>query len=1039
MSKPTFAVVRLTFAVACCGYVSLSAQSPDLGQYEHTAWTVRDGAPGGVRDLAQGTDGVLWIASERGLFQFDGIRFERFEPPPGQTLSPHAPLVLLALPDTSLWIGHFTAGVTVIHQGKIVSYGTDDGLPGGAVTAIARDSSGTMWAATSRGLARLVGRRWEEMDTAAGYPGGYTEPVFVDGSGSVWAAAGPEIYVLPRGAARFEKRELSGVGHPRADVDVLAPAPDGSVWAIYRSYGVFPLADGRGGPPPPRSLAYPDSGIYALAWSRDHPAVAIGTSGRLVRLWLSPLGGTATKVEAGPPRAITIPFSRSAGMSGNLVVAARYDREGSLWVATPTGIDQFRETKLTPIIPPGVLEAAGVAPDTNGMVWVAARRGTPAALLTVADRIIPRLDAPPTLTCIYRDLRGDLWVGGRGLWERKGVGFTPVALPVPPGTAADGREIQAVARERDGGLWVAITFNVGVFRRRPGRGWELFGVEQGLDRSVANVITTDSSGRTWLGYQRGALVLVVGDSVRVFAAEQGLNVGRVLAISVYGDRVWIGGQSGVAAFDSHQASGSGRPIFIPLTPAGEPLRGVSGIVQTTEGELWLNGADGVTRIPAAEVDRALAEPGDEIRYERFDYRDGIEPPAQQVRPLPSAAAGTDGRIWFASAGGVVWVDPRRVRRNPVPPPVHLRALTAGGQSYFAGNSAGDTVRLPPRTSALGVAYTAYSLAVPDRVRFKYRLEGLDTTWQDAGGRREAFFTNLPPGRYRFNVIASNDDGVWNTAGASLAFTIAPAWNQTWWFLALVALTLLATPALAAVAWQRRRARLAAAHAQARFDAMLAERTRVARELHDTLLGGMAGVAMQLDIGARRLAAGDNTSVIADLLSTLASQARYVLAETRKVVGAMRASPQPQLVHEQLAGAVQRTFSGTEVEAHLTQSGTERSYPATLEAEIVSIAGEALANARNHSGCRTVWVICDSGPRELRVGVRDDGCGFDPAQAPPSGHWGLIGMRERAASIGARLTVTSAPGAGTEVVLVLPQRSGWSALWSRLVRRNSLPQ
>jgi signal transduction histidine kinase len=476
-----------------------------------------------------------------------------------------------------------------------------------------------------------------------------------------------------------------------------------------------------------------------------------------------------------------------------------------------------------------------------------------------------------------------------------------------------------------------------------------------------------------------------------------------------------------------------------LTPAGEPLRGVSGIVQTTEGELWLNGADGVTRIPAAEVDRALAEPGDEIRYERFDYRDGIEPPAQQVRPLPSAAAGTDGRIWFASAGGVVWVDPRRVRRNPVPPPVHLRALTAGGQSYFAGNSAGDTVRLPPRTSALGVAYTAYSLAVPDRVRFKYRLEGLDTTWQDAGGRREAFFTNLPPGRYRFNVIASNDDGVWNTAGASLAFTIAPAWNQTWWFLALVALTLLATPALAAVAWQRRRARLAAAHAQARFDAMLAERTRVARELHDTLLGGMAGVAMQLDIGARRLAAGDNTSVIADLLSTLASQARYVLAETRKVVGAMRASPQPQLVHEQLAGAVQRTFSGTEVEAHLTQSGTERSYPATLEAEIVSIAGEALANARNHSGCRTVWVICDSGPRELRVGVRDDGCGFDPAQAPPSGHWGLIGMRERAASIGARLTVTSAPGAGTEVVLVLPQRSGWSALWSRLVRRNSLPQ
>ena len=200
-----------------------------------------------------------------------------------------------------------------------------------------------------------------------------------------------------------------------------------------------------------------------------------------------------------------------------------------------------------------------------------------------------------------------------------------------------------------------------------------------------------------------------------------------------------------------------------------------------------------------------------------------------------------------------------------------------------------------------MAYTAYSLAVPDRVRFKYRLEGLDTTWQDAGGRREAFFTNLPPGRYRFHVIASNDDGVWNTAGASLAFTIEPAWNQTWWFFGLVALALVATPALAAVAWQRRRARLAAERTQARFEAILAERTRVARELHDTLLGGMAGVVLQLDAGAGRVAAGDsNTAAVANLLSTLGSQARQALAETRQFVVAMRTSSDARLLHEQLA-------------------------------------------------------------------------------------------------------------------------------------------
>jgi signal transduction histidine kinase/ligand-binding sensor domain-containing protein len=1027
-------LVRIACAMTCCPCAPLAAQVLDLAQYAHTVWRVQDGAPGGIRNLAQGADGVLWIASGRGLFQFDGVRFERFEPPPGQTLLAHAPNVLLALPDTSLWIGHLTAGVSVFHRGRVLTYGTEDGLPGGAVTAIARDSGGTMWVATSRGLARLVGGRWEAIDTVVGYPGGYTEPVLVDGSGSVWAVAGDGIYVLPRGAARFQKRKSTGVGRSDGELDLVA-APDGSVWAVHRSFGVFPVADARGEVPQSRTIAYPDTGIYSLTWSRDNPAVAVGTSGRLVRLTLSTLGGgEAGTPETGSPKALTIPFSRSAGMSGNLIVAALYDREGSLWIGTLTGIDRFRETKLTPIAPLGYLELAAVAPDTSGTAWVATRRGPPAALLRVGDHLVPRLDAPPMLTCIYRDLRGGLWIGGVGLWERKGDAFAPVPLPpVQPTGSAFEREIQAVARERDGGLWVAIAFNEGVFRRRPGRGWERFGAPRLADRSPANVITTDSSGRTWLGYQRGELALVVGDSVRVFAAEEGLDVGRVLAISVYGDRVWIGGESGVAAFDADQVSGPARPVFIPLTLAGEPLRGVSGIIQTAKGELWLNGADGVTRIPAAEVRRALSEPGYQVRYERLDYRDGIEPPAQQVRPLPSAAAGTDGRIWFASSGGVAWVDPHRVRRNPVPPPVQLRALTAGGRRYFAGQSATDTVRLPPRTSALGVAYTAYSLAVPDRVRFKYQLEGLDTAWQDAGGRREAFFTNLPPGRYRFHVIASNDDGVWNTAGASLAFTIAPAWNQTWWFLALVALTLVATPALAAVAWQRRRARLAAERTRVRFEAMLAERTRVARELHDTLLGGMAGVALQLDAGARRLAAGDSsTPAMADLLSTLASQARNTLTETRKSVGAMR-TPHTQLLHEQLASAAQRTCSGTEIVVHLTQTGTERAYPATLEAEIVSIAGEAMANARNHSGCRTLWVICDYGSRELRVGVRDDGRGFNPSRGTPVGHWGLIGMRERAASIGATLTVTSAPGAGSEVVLVLPERSSWSALWNRLFR------
>jgi signal transduction histidine kinase len=276
--------------------------------------------------------------------------------------------------------------------------------------------------------------------------------------------------------------------------------------------------------------------------------------------------------------------------------------------------------------------------------------------------------------------------------------------------------------------------------------------------------------------------------------------------------------------------------------------------------------------------------------------------------------------------------------------------------------------------------------------------------------------------------------VWNTEGASLAFTIAPAWNQTWWFFGLAALTMVATPAVLAVAWQRRRARLAAERTRVRFEAILAERTRLARELHDTVLGGMAGVVLQMDAGARRLAKDDNSAAgISELLSSLGSQTRLVMAEARQSVVAMRASPGARLLHEQLAAVAQRTFGETEVVVNLETAGSSRPYPPGVEAEILSVAGEAMTNARRHSDCRTVWVTCGYGRTELRVGVRDDGRGFDASQGSPMGHLGILGMRERAASIGATLTVTSAPSSGTEVVLVLPVRSGWSAPWIRLFR------
>ena len=438
---------------------------------------------------------------------------------------------------------------------------------------------------------------------------------------------------------------------------------------------------------------------------------------------------------------------------------------------------------------------------------------------------------------------------------------------------------------------------------------------------------------------------------------------------------------------------------------------MSGVVETADGELWLNGADGVTRIAAAEVRRALTEPGYRARYERLDYRDGIEPPAPQIRPLPSAVAGTDGRIWFTSAGGVSWVDPRRIRRNAVPPPVQLRALTVGGRRYLAGDMAGDTIRLPPRTTAVSVAYTAYSLAVPERVRFKYRLEGLDTTWQDAGGRREAFYTNLQPGRYGFRVIAANDDGVWNEAGAALSFRVLPAWYQTAWSRAFVVLLVGGLGAAAAVLVQRSRHLRSQAALKAQYEATLAERARIAQELHDTLLQGFAGVTLQLKTA--ELALPEQPDVAAETIMRVQQLARDSLREARERVWDMRetdlGSDDLPAALETIAG--ERT-SGSGIEVAVSTTGQRRRLTRSVEDAAFRIGREAVVNAVRHAEASRIEIHVDFGATRLRLEVRDDGRGFTPEQAEEArrrGHFGLSGARERATRMGGAATCSPDPG------------------------------
>jgi signal transduction histidine kinase len=435
-------------------------------------------------------------------------------------------------------------------------------------------------------------------------------------------------------------------------------------------------------------------------------------------------------------------------------------------------------------------------------------------------------------------------------------------------------------------------------------------------------------------------------------------------------------------------------------------------VETADGDLWVHDADGVAHVPAGEARQALRDSTYRPRADRFDARDRLDGPAT-TNVAPSAVEGTDGRIWFAYVGGVASVDPAHLPRNGVPPPITIRGIRAGEREY----SASGQIALPARTTGLTIAYTAASLDIPERVRFRYRLSGLDTAWQDVGARREAVYTNLGPGDYRFQVIAANADGVWNETGATLDFVIPPTFVQTRLFLALCAMG--AAGALwLLLAWRQRRV-TAAIHA--RFDATLAERTRIAQELHDTLLQGFGSVALQVH-AARRLV-GTQPQQLTEVLDQAAAVADATLREARHAVWEMRA---PELDELDLPGALRAAAYdavGSEpIRLSVAVHGAPRHLPPAAEVAALRIGREAVTNSVRHAGCKTVDVTLAYGPGTLTVKVCDDGRGLSPEsidRARRNGHWGLIGMRERAAAAGGYLEIAAVDGGGTSVIAVLP--------------------
>ena len=980
--------------------------SLSIEQLQHTSWTVREGAPINVSMMAQTDDGFLWFATTKGLVRFDGLQFMHDVLADGRAL-PKSPIrSLLSLPDNGLMVGWFFGGASIIRNGRVTDYGEKDGYPPGTTYGFVRDRRGHIWAATSSALARFDGKRWQSIGREWNFEGKRALAIFLDRDGMLGVFTNESLMTLADGATAFQP--TGGTTTTRVPI---VQAPSGALY-ISDLNGVRPIS----------SLAAYErlDAPWTVTDSRPHSFRAV-VADRHGALWVQSESGIRRirYPETNNPQIES--FSKVAESPSELEFSVFEDREGSIWFETRNGINRLREGPFHATVHGLAAATPAMIPDASGGIWFA---GFANNLNHLSRNGTVRQVAAMAVSCAYLDRDGNGWFGTRPpdtsqaaeLWRLESGRTHPIAMP--PDILA-GFDMQAVALDGGGGLWISIVRD-GIYRRIKER-WER--PKELLDegKQSAIVIEPDARGGMWFGYVDNQLVHWIDGVARTYSSADGLDVGNVLAIAETGGKLWVGGQRGLAVFHA------GRFQTLKTT---EPnvFHGIKGIVETRTGDLWLHAVEGAIRVRRKEVERAIAESQFPMAYRLFDYDDGLIGSVTPVRPLPTLIEGADGRLWFGTTRGPIVVDPARIRDNEIPPSVIINAARAGTTTYQAP----ELLQLPALTTNLEFDYTTTSLAAARRVQFRYRLSGVDQGWQEAGARRQAYYTNLNPGSYRFQVIAANEDGVWNLEGASVDITIAPAWYQSWWFYASCGLAIVA----AFVAFFRARLHRMRVQVQGRLQERLLERERIARELHDTLIQSFQGLVLTLAAAVRRVP--EHESARSQLEKALV-RANSALAEGRDRVRDLRT---PMSLHSNLPAALQEAADDLgliypSVTFELKVQGTSRTLHPLVIDEAYRIGHEALVNAYTHGQAANIGVEIDYGARHLRLHVRDDGKGIDAdvlAHGGVPGHWGMTGMRERAQRLGARLMVRSGAGSGSEVELDIPAAVAYrepSAWWRRL--------
>jgi signal transduction histidine kinase/ligand-binding sensor domain-containing protein len=945
-----------------------------LTEFSLRNWSESAGPfPFGVYAIAQDRDGYLWLGTRTGLIRFDGTTFTIWkgaEPLPEDRVS-----VLHAARDGSLWLGFGTVGgVARIRQGSVTNFGERDGVPAGAVNALVEGDDGSMWVGTFSGVARFAGDRWERVGQAAGLPEEQVLSVHRDRSGTLRVATASGVYARRSGESTFSRTS------PRAVTD-LVEGPPGRIWIADPRTGFRPLAaaaDDSWQPPAPDDT-YGRALLYDRAGS----------------LWVGTRSSGVLRVRgAGTRTAVVESLTRREGLESDEIRTLFEDRDGTLWIGTRMGLTRLSESSVR-AVGSGTGEdpyVYAVTRTPDGSVWTATAAGVWRRNRD-GERNFGAASGLPgqTVTALHVDENGTLWAATtRGIARFASGRFASINLP------ADIRfeSIRSITTDRSGALWICDSLK-GLFRWSEGN---LTRVDEGLHPGDPYVAYTDRRGAVWVGFWSGGLTVYDGGRIARYSVAEGLPTATVNVI--YEDAAgatWVGTAKSLARFDN------GR--FVTYSQQGFPQTTVVSIAEDDRGHLWFGLGSGLLQIERSEFGRAAASPQAHLRYKIYGNEDGL--PGTLGRPgMPSATRGGDGRLWFITSVGVAVVDPDRLRERPAPGPLRVEGVTADGRFIVPVPS----LELPPRTSRIEIDYSILNLAAVPRVRSRYRLEGFESAWQEAGERRQATYTNLPPGSYRFHAVSTNADGGWNSEGAVFEFSIEPAFYQTGQFYAAAAIV------LGSSVWWIWRLRLRRVKRQ--FDLVLAERARVAREIHDTLLQSLVGVALEFDDISSQL--DPSSGPLKTQVGRIRERVERYIREARQSIWDLRS---PTLESADLLTALRDFGSaatgGSDVVFEFDVAGKPRRLGPKVEEQLLRIGQEAITNALRHGEPAVIRMELSYAPDSVLLRVSDDGRGFDPEKVVQARevHWGVAGMQERAQQIGARFHLWSKPGAGTTVEAV----------------------